>query len=142
MQSRGEGSVLPVGRVLAVGHLCASAAAIVMVVVMVVAGTRTNAGFVGIYAAFGLVLAVPTAAFTALAVQCARLSFREPPQGVSRSAALGATEGALGVALAVGVAVSGAPGRSPLILPAVILLALASMTVWLVVRRSVSGGRT
>lgn len=128
-------------RVLGVGHVGVSVAAIVMVVVLVVAGTRPNAGFEGIYAAFGLVLAIPTAVFTGTAVQCARLSFREP-QGVGRSAVLGATEGVLGLALAAGVAVSGAPGRSPLILPAVILLALALMTAWLSVRRSAPGGRT
>ena len=128
--------VVHVVRTLAVGHLFVSAAAISFVVVMVVAGTRPEAELEGLYLLFGLVLAIPTAIFTGVAVRCVRLSFRGPPEGFASSAALGATEAALGVALAAGVVVSGAPMSSPLILPAVILLVLASMTGWLTVFRA------
>lgn len=120
---------------MAVGHVCVAVAAIVMVAVLGYAGTRPNAGFEGLFALFGVVLAIPTALFAVAALHCVRLSFREPPEGVTGSAVLGATEGALGVAFAAGVAVSGAPGSSPLILPAAILLVLGLTTAWLAVFR-------
>ncbi len=128
--------VVHVVRALAVGHLFVSATAIIMVVVALITGTRPEAELEGLYFLFGLVLAIPTAAFTGAAVRCVRLSFREPPEGLAWSAVLGATEAALGVAFGDGVAVSGAPLSSPLILPAVILLVLGLMTMWLTVVRA------
>ena len=123
-------------RALALGHLFVSAAAVIMVVVMVVAGTRPEAELEGLYLLFGLVLAIPTAAFTFAAVRCVWLNFREPPEALGWSAVLGATEAALGGAFAAAVAVSGAPMSSPLILPAVILLMLGLTTVGLTVFRA------
>ncbi len=128
--------VAHLARALAVGHVCVAVAAIIMVAVLLYAGTRPNAGFEGLYALFAVVLAIPTALFAVAAVRGVHLTFREPPEGVVGSAVLGATEGALGVAFAAGVAVSGAPASSPLILPAVILLVLGVTTVWLTVLRA------
>lgn len=123
-------------------HVCVSVAAITMVVVMVCARTRPNAELEGLFLMFGLVLAIPTAAFTFAAVRTVRSSFKEPPEGSGCAAALGATEAALGLAFVAGVAVSGAPGNSPLIRPAVILLVLGLTSVGLAVVRARQTHRT
>lgn len=72
--------VVHVDRALALGHLIVSAAAIIIIVVMLVAGTGPEAELECMYVLFGLILAIPSAAFTFAAVRCARLSFREPPE--------------------------------------------------------------
>lgn len=115
-------------RTLAIGHLCVAVAAIVMVVVMVVAGTRPEAELEGLYLLGGVVLALPTAAFTGAAVRCARSSFGDA-EGAWWSAVVGVTEVASGAAFAAGVAVSGTPARSPCLLPALVLLTLGLATV-------------
>ncbi len=118
-------------RALAVAHLVVSAAAIIMVALMLFAGSQPNAELEGLFLVAGLVLAIPTAAFTAAAMHCARLCFRDPPEGLTWSALLGGTEAVLGVAFVGGIALSSAPTSSPLVVPTVILLVLGPMTVWM-----------
>ena len=128
-------SAPPASPVLALGHLVVATAGVVTVVVLAVAGTRPNAELEALYAFFGLVLAVPVLAFAGAAAACLRWGRTAPRRATRVSLALGVVELVLAGALLGGivVAVQGygelAPGRSPLLLPALVVAGIGAAAV-------------
>ena len=113
--------------VVSSGHLLVGGSALVFAGVMIVAGRDPEAGLGGVFLGLGMILAVAAALFTFAAVHVLRAG---PTRHGSLSLALSIVELLAGAALVVGVAVAvqgyGAfePWRSPILLPAVLLVAL------------------
>jgi hypothetical protein len=117
-------------RMIRLGHVLVGAAALVSSGVMMVAGLAPFAGLGGVFATLGLLLASAAAPFTYVAVLGLRRG--RDGRGGLLSLGLGAVELLAGAALAAAVSVAvhgyGAfePWRSPLLLPAVLLVTLGS----------------
>jgi hypothetical protein len=113
--------------VISCGHLLVGACALVFAGVMIVAGRDPEAGLGGVFLGLGMILAVAAALFTFAAVQVLRAG---PTRHSSLSLVLSIVELLAGAAMVAGVAVAvqgyGAfePWRSPILLPAVLLVAL------------------
>lgn len=113
--------------VISCGHLLVGGSALVFAGVMIVAGRDPEAGLGGVLLGLGLILAVAAALFTFAAVLVLRAGLNR--RG-SLSLVLSIVELLTGAAMAAGVAVAvqgyGAfePWRSPILLPAVLLVAL------------------
>jgi hypothetical protein len=107
-------------------HLLVGAAIMAFAIVLIVAGRAPGSELDGVLLGWGLMIALTGAAVTAAAV----LALRRGQDGGSLSLVLSIAEvvagATLGVALAIAVQGYGAfePWRSPLLLPAVLLLAL------------------
>ncbi|GAB3060314.1 hypothetical protein GCM10027053_23140 [Intrasporangium mesophilum] len=120
---------------LAVAHLVIAGAGLVVVLVLVYAGTRPTAELGGVYAVIGGALALPVLAFAAAAVACAATRSSSPRRSSRLSVALGCAElvTALLLAWAAWVAVASygefAPWRSPVLAPALLLGAAGTAAV-------------
>jgi hypothetical protein len=120
---------------VASGHVVVAVAGLVAATAMVVAGTSPGAGLGGIFATLGLVLGAVVLAFGAAAVACFHLWRRDPRRAVRLALVLGVVELTAGIACGWGAAVSVASygeldlWGSPLVAPAVLLLALGLTAV-------------
>lgn len=112
-------------RITRLGHLVAGGAALVLAVVLIVAGSAPDAGLGAVALPVGLLLALAAGGFTYTAAMLLR---RAPEGGRGTSLILSSIEIVAGVAMAAGVVVAvrsyGDPWRSPLVLPSALLLAL------------------
>ncbi len=112
---------------LALGHLFVAAAWLALACLLVFIGTRPNAELEGVYAMFGVLLAVPGAAFAIGSVACSVALVDHPRRAARLSLALGSVEVLAAALLAWGVVVAVAsydefaPWRSPLIVPGLLL---------------------
>ena len=110
------------------GHVLIGGAALVVAVVLVVAGQAPTAELDGVLVGSGLLLALAAVGFTCTAILALRRA--SDGRGVVLSLILSVVELAVGAALAAAVAraVQGygavEPWRSPLLLPSALLLAL------------------
>ncbi|GAA5016606.1 hypothetical protein GCM10023258_02280 [Terrabacter aeriphilus] len=138
-------------RVIAVGHVVIALAALATGLVLVVAGTRPDAGLGGVAAVPGLALVVVSLVLAIAAARVLRDTSHDARRAASGSRRIGVAEVVAGLlcAVAAGVALASypqfTPWRSPTFWPALVLLALgvAALTSSTQQLRDVrDGGRT